>query len=350
VRPAPISKEETVTTIKDIAREAGVSVSTVSRVLAKHPDVSARTERAVQEVIDRYHFAINRNARNLKQSETTTILVMVKGRYNMLFASMLEYIQDAVTKTGFTTVIQFLDEDDDEVEEAERLVPEIKPKGVVFLGGDPDHMETSTRRIGHDCPAVVLTNTVTPVGQLTISSVTTDDRQSAARAIDYLVSKGHRRIGVIGGDPANSTISAHRRQGVIEAMSAHQVEFDANSHYVGARFSLACGYDAVGTLLDSYPELTAIYAMSDIMALGAIRGLYDRGLTVPKDVSVIGHDGIALAAYIVPKLVTIRQPQEEMVDQGIAILMNHIKGDPTPVEQLVPADIIDGESVRALGD
>ena len=336
------------TTIRDIAKESGFSVSTVSRVLAGHPDVSRATASAIQEVIDRRHFSVNRNARNLKQNETTTVLVVVKGRHNVLFASMLEHVQSAVVATGFTVVTQYIDEDANEMAEAERLIPEIKPRGVVFLGGDGGNVDSHARRIGEDCPAVVLTNSVADVVRPGVSSVTTDDFLAAKMAAEYLLDRGHTVIGVIGGNPEASTISRRRQDGVMAAMADHGLSFDVGSQYVETRYSLKCGYDAAVRLLDSVPGLTAVYAMSDIMALGAMRALYDRGLVVPGDISLVGHDGIELASYMVPKLVTIRQPQELIASRGVEILMAHIGGDPTPVNELVPVDIVPGESVRTL--
>ena len=333
------------TTIKDIAREAGFSVSTVSRVMAGHPDVSPDTAAAVRAVIERHHFRANRNARNLKQSVSHTILVMVKGRSNLLFASLLEQVQQAVTATGHSVVTQYLDEDDDEMAEAERLVPEIKPRGVIFLGADAGNAG-SARLIGVDCPAVVLTNTV-PDGGRAISCVTTDDRAAAAAAVTYLIERGHRAIGVVGGIPEHSMMSSHRRDGVLAAMMAAGLPFD-DSKYIGTRYSMACGHAGAMALLDATPGLTAIYAMSDIMAIGAVRALHERGRTVPGDISVIGHDGTALASYMVPKLVTIRQPQDKMARLGVELLMRHIAGDLPAVTRIVDFEIMAGESVRPI--
>ncbi|MCL2784157.1 MAG: LacI family transcriptional regulator, partial [Propionibacteriaceae bacterium] len=324
------------------------SVSTVSRVIAGHPDVSPSTAAAVQEIIDRRHFSVNRAARSLKQTATMTILVMIKGRNNMLFASMLEHVQEAVTPTGFTVTAQYIDEDANEVAEAEKLISEIKPRGVIFLGGEADHFGSHAHRIGEDCPAVVLTNSVASAGIPGVSCVTTNDFLGAQAATQYLFDHGHRRIGVIGGNPEVSIISMHRRQGVIAAARSYGVDFDPESAYVESRFSMKSGYESAMSLLDSVPGLTAIYAMSDMMAVGAIRALKDRGLEVPRDTSIIGHDGIEWASYMVPKLVTIRQPQEKMAARGVEILLGHIVGDLDPKEEILDIEILDGESVRSL--
>ena len=336
------------TTIKDIARESGFSVSTVSRVLAGHPDVSADTAAAVQAVIDKRHFVVNRNARNLKGTGKSAILVVIKGRDNMLFASMVQHVQKAIQATGYSVATHYIDEDDNEIADAERLIGETKPAGVIFLGGDANHVAARAHLVGAECPAVVLTNTVASAGKIGISSVTTNDTAAAKLAVDYLLDRGHKRLGIIGGSPDNSMISKLRLEGAIEAMAGHGIDFDTETQFVATRFSLKSGYEAAKKLLDKAGDITAIYVMSDIMALGVRRALYERGLDVPGDISLIGHDGIEMASYVVPKLVTIRQPQEWMATRGTAILMHHLRGDLTPVEEFGDVSIIFGESVRSL--
>jgi len=336
------------TTIRDIAREAGCSVSTVSRVLAGHRDVSRATAARVQTVIDQHHFTVNRNARQLKQTGSNTILVVVKGRRNLLFASMLELVQAGVTALGRAVANLYLDEDEDEVAAAEQVAGEIKAQAVVFLGADAAHFGADSGQIGRDIPAVVLTNSMAELNGLAVSSVSTDDRVAGALAVGHLLEQGHRRIGVIGGEPGLSAISRHRLEGAESAFSAADVSFDRASAYVATHYSPDCGYTGALQLLDHCDGLTAIYAMADILALGAVRALYDRGLTVPADVSVIGHDGTAFAAYAVPKLTTVRQPQTELVDRAIELLRANLAGDLDPVHDVLDVELVTGESVRAI--
>lgn len=337
-------------TIRDIARESGYSVSTVSRVIGGHPDVSAAAAERIREVIERRRFSVNRNARNLKRAESRTVLIVIKGEKNMLFASMLEHVQTGVTAAGYTTAVQYLDEDADEVAAAERLAAELKPSGAIFLGGNAEHFVAGAHLIGEQVPAVVLTNSTEIVGRPGISSVTTDDLEASRLAIDHLLDNGHRRIGVIGGNPDVSLTSQLRQAGALAAFSRRGVPFDVEAAYVPTRFSLEDGHAAGEALLRAVPGLTAIYAMSDIMAIGAMRALADHGLKVPRDVSLVGHDGISLTGYTVPKITTVGQPQAELARRGLDILARHMSGDREPEYGSVEVSLIEGESVRSADD
>lgn len=143
-------------TIKDIARESGYSVSTVSRVLNNRNDVSPDARKKIEEVVAKFNFVPNNNAKHLKQNNSKAIGVLVKGISNMLFASVVEEIQRMIEKTEYTLVVSYLDEDADEVEQAILLCRERKPLGLLFLGGNPEyfHREFS----GVDVPCVLVTN------------------------------------------------------------------------------------------------------------------------------------------------------------------------------------------------
>ena len=328
-------------TIRDIAREAGVSVSTVSRVLTGRPDVSARTSERVRAVVDRHRFEANRNAQYLKQVDTSTIAVIVKGRSNVLFAAMLELVQAAVLDAGLRTAVRYIDEDADEVAEAERVVPQLKPRGVVLFGGDAEHFAAVGRRVGVEIPAVVLTNRATSPAHPLLSSVSTDDEASGRAAVAHLIARGHRAIGVVAGNPEASAISRHRLAGAQAGLAEAGLRLDGRVSI--ARYSLTAGFRATRELLDRAPEITALYAMSDLMALGAIRALADLGRRVPDDISVIGHDGVELGSFTVPRLTTIRQPQEEMVREGLRPLLD---GTGRGVCVTLPVELVPGESVR----
>ena len=171
-------------TIKDIARESGYSVSTVSRVLNNRNDVSPDARKKIEEVVAKFNFVPNNNAKHLKQNNSKAIGVLVKGISNMLFASVVEEIQRMIEKTEYTLVVSYLDEDADEVEQAILLCRERKPLGLLFLGGNLEyfHREFS----GVDVPCVLVTNRANEMHFENLSSVATDDIAAARCAVDQL--------------------------------------------------------------------------------------------------------------------------------------------------------------------
>ncbi|WP_101697655.1 LacI family DNA-binding transcriptional regulator [Clostridium minihomine] len=333
-------------TIKDIARESGFAVSTVSRALNNHPDVSEETKRKIQEVVAAHSFVPNQNARQLKRTATNSIAVLVKGISNMLFAPILEQTQVLIEKAGYTAQVCYLDEDDNEVRQAHQLIRESKPLGLLFLGGNLLNFQQAFAQI--PIPAVLVAASAAGLNFPNLSSVSTDDTAASARAIQHLVEKGHRNIGVIGGNRHDtSSISYLRYLGCQKTFEQYRIEFH-EEQYQKARFSYESGYHAMKRLLQSSPKVTAVFAMSDVMAIGACRLLLDQGIQIPRDISVMGFDGIELAEYYNPKLSTIAQSKSQMAEQGVSILLDCIEKQAPAVHQVVDFQMREGESVCRL--
>lgn len=333
-------------TIKDIARLSGCGVATVSRVLNQHPDVSDETRRRVLAVVEEQGFTPNNNAKRLKQQAGTSILVVVKGRQNMLFAGLVERLQQLLRENGRDTSVHYLDEDGDEISYAARLCRERKPLGIFFLGGDLELFRQGFGAIG--VPCVLLTNTARDLHFDNLSSLTTDDGEAAAQVIDFLAGQGHRQVGILGGNWSCSQISYRRLEGCRRAFARLGLPFDPERQCEPCRYSMADAYAATGRLLDRRPDLTAIFAMSDVMAIGSIRALRDRGKRVPEDISVVGYDGISIARYSVPRLTTVRQDTQRLAERGVDILLHNIERNNRPVHEVVPFQLISGESVARL--
>ena len=334
-------------TIKDIARLSGCGVATVSRVLNHHPDVSEQTRRKVMAVVAEQGFQINSNAKHLKQQAGTSIAILVKGTQNMLFADLVEKIQALLRESGRDAAVYYLDEDANEVQYAAQLCRERKPLGLLFLGGDLEFFRAGFRQV--KVPCVLLTNTARELGFDNLSSLTTDDEQAADRVISYLVERGHRHIGVLGGNWSCSQISYRRLLGCRRAFERCGLPFDVRRQCEPCRYSMGDAYDAAGRLLDRNPELTAIFAMSDVMAIGVIRALRDRGRRVPGDISVVGYDGISMSRYCDPRLTTIRQDTQSLARQGVDLLLRGIdQGGGQAVHGVVPFRLMDGESVAQV--
>ncbi|MEM1486251.1 LacI family DNA-binding transcriptional regulator [Oscillospiraceae bacterium PP1C4] len=334
-------------TIKDIARESGYGVSTVSRALNNHPDVSDETKRHIQSIVAAHKFVPNSNARQLKQVATTSIGILVKGISNMLFAPILEQMQVLIEKEGYTAQVCYLDEEADEVQQALQLCRESKPLGLLFLGGNLEHFSQGFAAI--QLPSVLVATSGATLGFENLSSVSTDDTAAAACAIEYLIAQGHQKIGVIGGNRYDTTcISYLRYLGCEQSFSDRGVSFDGEIQYQRARFSYQSGYHAMEKLLGRIPDLTAAFAMSDVMAIGAIRLLRDKKLNVPDDISVVGFDGTEIAQYFNPKLATIQQSKDLLAARGVQILIDCIEDSAPAVHEVIPFELRCGESVKTM--
>lgn len=332
-------------TIKDLAAKTGYAVGTVSRALNDHPNVSAKARKAILQAAKESGFQLNVNAKQLKQSHTNNILVIVKGTGNEFFAEMLECIQNLLAKTRYQLVVDYLDEELNEVTRALQLCREIKPLGILFLGGNSRNFSADFQKI--DIPCVEVTNDASALNFPNLSSVTTDDREAARRAIDTLAARGHRRIAVIGGDKTSSDISRLRLEGCQQSFWEHGISFDPQRDYRGVRFSCEDGYNATKSLLRS-GEYTAIFAFSDLMAIGALRALWEAGKRVPEDVSVMGLDGLALGKYLVPQLSTVRQDFQTIAQRSVEILLDAVEDGMPARHETVPFQVQPRESIRSV--
>ena len=329
-------------TIKDIARLSGVGVTTVSRVLNDHPDVSEETRRRVLAVVAEQGFKPNTNARHLKQQTSASIAIIVKGTMNMLFAELMERCQQLLQDAGQNAAVYYLDEDANEVVYAVQLCRERKPLGILFLGGD---LEFFQAEFGHiTVPCVLLTNSARELDFPNLSSLTTDDEEAAYRVVRYLADQGHRDIGLLGGNWSCTQISYRRVLGCQRAFDELSLPFDAR-RCEPCRYSFSDAYDTTKRLLGRCPELTALFCVSDVMALGAIRAIHDLGRRVPRDISVVGYDGIPLSRFSVPRLTTVRQDTQQLARQGVDLLLRNLQRPRPPVHGVVPFELIAGESV-----
>jgi len=337
-------KEVPAVTIKDLSAQTGYSVGTVSRVLNNQPNVSEKAKKAILEAAEASGFQLNVNAKQLKQSHSNAVLVVVKGMSNELFSGMVETIQACMAETSYQLMVDYIDETGNEVLRALQLCRERKPLGILFLGGNREHFQQDFRRIG--VPCVLVTNDAAGLGFQNLSSVSSDDVLAGKVAIEQLVAMGHRKIAVIGGDLETSDISNLRYQGCMEAFQAHGIPFDPVQDYEGIRYSFEEGYRAAKRLLARNKQFSAIFAASDVMAIGAIRALRDAGLRVPEDVSVMGFDGLDVGRYTVPTLSSIRQNGAAMARRSVEMLLENLRSGGLPRYETVPFDVNIRESIR----
>lgn len=332
-------------TIRDLAAQTGYSVGTVSRVLNNQPHVSELAKEIILKAAEESGFQLNENARQLKQQQSNAILVVCKGKSNELFDGLLMEIQARVASTSYTLIVDYIDESENEVRRALQLCREKKPQGILFLGGALEHFRQSFQNIS--LPCVLVTTSAAELSFENLSSVTSDDTLAAAMAVRSLLELGHTNFAMIGGHREYSDITRLRYQGCLNAFRENNVSFEEHQ-YETARFTYEDGYRAAKVLLERAAGFTALFAMSDVMALGAIRALRDAGKQVPQDVSVVGFDGLSLGGYTVPRLSTVAQSVELLAEQSVQLLRQKIEENAKARHEIIPVDLLMRESVRKL--
>ena len=329
-------------TIKDLAAKTGYAVGTVSRVLNNHPNVSEKARAAILAAVEESGFQLNVNAKQLKQTYGTTVVVIVKGTGNVLFARMVEVIQNLLSGTRYALHVEYMHGGDDEVRRAAVLAREKKALGAIFLGGNLENFRTGFTGLG--IPGVLVTNNAAGLGFDRLSSVYIDDRRAAAQAVQTLIALGHKKIAVIGGHRTYSDTSRQRWEGVLDAMARSGLTIDPEADYATVYFSPEGGCSGATELLERKREFTAVFAMSDLMAMGAVRAFRDHGLDVPGDVSIIGFDGLPLGEYLVPRLSTVEQPGPEMARRSVELLLDAIENGAEARHEAVPFTLLYRES------
>ncbi len=332
-------------TIKDIAQKAGVSVTTVSRVLNKRPDVNPATRERVEHVMAECHFTGNANARGLKQTDSEIVAIILRGRDNPFLNSLAEAVLQFTHGLDASFLVEYVDEKADEFQTAVRLSHEKRVTGCIFLGGRID--ERAHVLQGLDMPIVFATICAREAELPRAGSVFIDDRTMGHAVMQTLLDAGHKNIAIFGGARSGNDGFGLRYKGAMDALEAAGVPFD-EERYVDTRFSLRGAYDTARAFFAMKPDTTAVFAMSDTVAMGVIRALEDIGRSVPEDVSVVGYDGIEMGKYFIPRLTTVVQPVEAIARESVAMLMAMLEHNEPPRHITVNAELIQRESVAKV--
>lgn len=338
-------------TIKDVARMCGVGVTTVSRAINNHPDINEDTKTMIMQVIKENHYIPNNSARNLKRSASKTIAVLIKGITNPFFNRMLQVFEKETHSHKYTYILQRVDENQDEIDVAIELEKEKRLKGIIFLGGYFSHSKEKLDQLS--VPFVLSTIAITAgADQDNYSSVSVDDFKESYKLVDYLCNLGHKKIAIIAASMDDESIGKLRYEGYKKALQDHGLTLEENLvRYMKEdieTYTMENGYVVTNELLASKEEFTALYAISDSLAIGACKAILESGKRVPEDYSVAGFDGLDMSFYYNPSITTIRQPVEEIAEETIKILFDLIHKKTTQAHKIFPAELIVRESTRSL--
>lgn len=338
-------------TIKDIARMCGVGVSTVSRAMNNHPDINQETKEIIMAAIAEHNYVPNNSARNLKRTDAKTIAVLVKGISNPLFSRMIKIFEEEIQEEKYSLVLQHVDDQQDEVDVAIQLVKEKRLRGIVFLGGHFSHSEEKLKQIS--VPFVLSTiGLLEDTNKKKYASVSIDDVKESEKIVEYLISKGHKKIAILSTGENDESIGYLRVAGYRRALEKHEIPVNPTLiRYCWdgmVAYTMESGYALAKKLLESGEDFTAIYAISDRMAVGACKAVFDSGKRIPEDCSVVGFDGLDFAQFYHPSITTIRQPVEEMAQATIRTMFDLIRKKSKNQHIVFEGELLEAQSVQEI--
>ncbi|WP_078381317.1 LacI family DNA-binding transcriptional regulator [Sutcliffiella halmapala] len=333
------------TTIKDIARVAGVSVTTVSRALNGYSDVSKQTRQRILDVAKELNYSPNTVARSLvmKKSKTIGLLVSNMNREgvkdNFTF-EILCGLNQASADAEYDLVLFSTTSSKQREKTYTQLCRERRVDGVIIQGikTDDPYLEEVLQS---DIPCVLID---IPIESNTVGYVTTDNVRGAKIAVLHLIEQGHKNIGLINGH-SKADVSTRRLQGYVEALEENNLRLKTGWIKNG-QFAEHLAEAAALELLTEHPELTAIFCASDLMALGAMKAVGKLGKRVPEDVAIIGYDDILLASYVSPTLSTIRQDKYRLGYEAAMLLINMLENQLESKAKIIDTELIIRESTK----
>ena len=292
-------------TIKDVAREAGVSVATVSRVLNGSANVSEASSKLVHETVQRLGYSPNFLGRNLRKRETTVILVIMPTSEHSLYGSIISGMQEYASTLGYDIISSAYNNVSDNETRQMNMLFNRTVDGAVLLGTSLSAEKLN--EIARNYDIALCCESVEGADVLTVA---VDDEQAGYDAAKVLVGLGHKRIGLICVDSA-SVSSRKRENGYLRALADSGIEVK-NEYIWRGTYEAHNGADAMEHFMSLDEKPTAVFAVSDLLAVAACKKAQNMGLTVGKDISVMGFDNISMCEMFTPTLSTVSQPCRKM--------------------------------------
>ena len=333
-------------TIQDVARQAGVSAATVSRVLSAPDRVTEATRDRVHVAVRDTGYTINQAARSLRQRTARTILLAAPDIGNPFYSTIVDAVIREASLRGYSVLVASRIGDDPNRWLSDYL-HSTRADGLLLFDGSLD-----TRRLhglGGESGTLPLVAAYDEIPDEAINSVITDNRLAAMRVVDYLVELGHREIGHIIG-PSRNTTKNERYLGFVAAMGEAGLPV-REAWLIQGDYNMASGVVAAERLLSLGAMPSAVFAGNDDMAIGLIHRLRLAGIECPRDISVVGFDDIAIASYFAPPLTTMRQPRETIGQLATRALIDIIEGvipEDEPVHIMLKAELVVRGSARRV--
>lgn len=328
-----------ISSIKDVAKKAGVSVATVSRVINKTSSVSDETAHKVNKAIKSLNYSTNLLGRGLRCQQTKKVAVLLNTISNQFYSNVVRGIEDKAREHGYIVLICVTRDDPTVQDNYFQMIKQKLVDGAIFLSTSSQQTELSSQLenefIVQACETRLTIDTPT---------VSIDNQLATFDAINYLIENGHNRIAFFGaGDIYQS--SNQRLSGYKQALTQNNIPIDEGL-ILSEGFSYSAGERATATLLNNKNLPQAVFCCSDSCAMGTIKTLIKNNISVPQDISVMGFDNTHMAQAFIPSITTVKQPQYDMGYKSMELLLDAMNGKNTPQKNiLLDYEIVQRESV-----
>jgi LacI family transcriptional regulator, repressor for deo operon, udp, cdd, tsx, nupC, and nupG len=329
------------TPIQEVAKKANVSVATISRVLNNSPYVKNETREKVMDAIRELNYSPNLSGRILRRNETKIVLVLLPTISNPFYSKAVSGIRHAADKLGYMILICNTESDAKKEMEYLNLLKFKQADGAIMMSKESDIEKLEEIGASH------------PIVQCfeyrksdKLSYVSVDNELAAYEAVKYLIELGHKRIGLVGCDTKYPS-AEQRESGYKKALLEANIELDPDL-IIRGDYGFRSGYNCAGKMVEQKP--TAIFAISDMQAIGVTKALKGMGIKVPEDISVVGFDNVTFSEIYDPGITTVSQPTYNMGAKAMDILINELKGESKIPQQIIMKhELIIRESARKIG-
>lgn len=331
-------------TIKDVAKKAGVSTATVSRIINNRPGYTVETKEKVLRVIEQLGYHPNAIARGLVGKRTQTIAVLVPKLSSTLISMFVSGIENISHKMGSSVIVCHTESDGKKTMKYLQLLRDKQVDAIIFTSERlKEEYYNFVKEM--DIPLVLLS---TESFTYPVPYVKVNDRNAAFTATEYLIKKGHRKIGMISGNKNDMIAGQPRIDGFISALKTFNIPFDEKNIVSTKDFNFESGIEGFKALKQQFPNVSAVFSASDEIAIGVLQTAYQMGINVPDDLSVIGYDNLDIAEMSIPPLTTVAQPLIEMGEMAAKIVFEMLETNGTVESRILQHKIIERKSVKAL--
>lgn len=317
-------------TIKDIARKANVSITSVSRVLNnKAKGVSEETRNKILKIVEEENYIPNAVAKGLVTKKTNILGLIIPDITNPYYPEIAKGIEDTANERGYNIILCGTNSMEENEHKYIRILKEHYVAGIIYNSSHYVSESTFKELDATDIPYVFIENTPRKQDKM---RVYTDGEIGMEKLIDYLISMGHKKIAFLSGPEQSYTVKA-RLEGYKKALSKHGLAIYEDLIKYGES-TRAGGYEMTKALLKEKAKFTAIACFNDLMAVGALQKLHEKGIGVPVDISVTGYDNVYVTKITTPKITTVEQPAYDMGCEAAKILIDNIENNKKPTKAI----------------